>query len=234
VRDPALGAIDEYLAAIETWSAADRRMTRLQKKLPEELMRRPRVQIWSLLRGKDKFGEDIKEPIYAHSEIEIKQSVERDRKLTLSLHGGPSTVYIGGGKTKEIMTARNRAQRPIIFAQYKAHIKEKIAAFRADEKDLYARQSRVGWRQAVEAEAAARYRVHKLASVIRSVMPVTMAGAIALLKIIDAARRMKAGAPTDYYPYGFGEYRIARIARNVARFLKAHEANRDNVINRVA
>ena len=59
-----------------------------------------RRSIRSLLRGKDKFNEDIKEPIYAHSEIEIKQSVERDRKLTLAMAVHPRSTLVAEKQKK--------------------------------------------------------------------------------------------------------------------------------------
>lgn len=77
-RDAAVAAIEHYLEALRAWRASDRRIKRLKKeKLPEELMRRPRVQVAWYLKGKDNAGADIREPVYAYSEWEIRERAKK-------------------------------------------------------------------------------------------------------------------------------------------------------------
>lgn len=223
VRDPAIAAIENYWAALKIWQAADRKVKRLKKKLPEDLTRRPRVQISWMLRGRDANGADIKEPIYAHSEWEIGDRAQRDCKSMLSFHAPLYAWFVdplARGGIRKGVNKRGRSQRPIIRARHKAWEKEKLAAFRADEADLYERQRAAGWRQAVEAEEAARSLVTKRRYVVKNTAPTTVEGASALIGFIYVAYRSEMSSRREHGPYGLGEYYTASIARRVASFLQ--------------
>jgi hypothetical protein len=217
-------AIEAYWAALEAWRAADRRVKRLRKKLPEELIRQPRVQISWLLRGRDNTGADIREPIYAHSEWEIKDRARSDCKTMLAIHAPLHSWFVdptAKGSIRRGPNKRAKKQRPVIRAKYKAWEKEKCAALLLDKTRLYERQREAGWRQAVEAEEAARGLVIKLRYQLQGVEPATVAGAISLIETIYTAHRSEMNSSSDRAPYGLGKYYTARIARHVVDFLKA-------------
>jgi hypothetical protein len=221
--DPAVAAIENYWIALEAWRAADRRLKRLRKKLPEELVRRPRVRVSWLLRGKDNAGADIKEPIYAYSEWEIKERARTDCKSMLSFHAPLYSWFVdptAKGGVRRGVDKRARERRPAIRAKYRAWTKEKLAGFRADKADLYERQRAAGWRQAVENEHTARNLVAKLRYRLQQVTPTTIEGAFAMMEIIYAAHRSRANSTADGSPYGLSDYYAARIARHAADFLK--------------
>lgn len=224
-RDPAIIAIGNYWTAVEQWRTADRRLKRLKKSLPADLIRKPRVRMTYLLRGKDaKTGDDIKEPVYAYNEWEIKDRVHKDRDLMLSLHGGPSWTIDPKAKdgVRRVMTARAKNQRPVILAKYRAHLKDKIAEFESDRADLYARQRAAGWQQAVEAERAARSKVYSFCNKVPTATPLSIGGAIALMEFICATQRSRMTSSNTDAPYGLGDHHIAGISRRTADFLKRH------------
>ncbi len=216
-RDPVLVAIDGYLAAIKNWRAADRRIKQLKKKLPADLMREPRVQVGVLRRGADsKTGEDIKEPIYVYSELELEHQNKRDCKQWLSFRA-PLPASPAGRKL-----------RCDIRVRYKARFKENLAALRADKDDLYARPRAAGWRQAVEAEENSLDLVYKMNYRLQITKPTTLAGAIALLELVYATTITERRAH-GRHPYGLSEHCMARIARHVAGFLKSQSRGRDGL-----
>jgi hypothetical protein len=221
--DPAILAIENYWKALESWRVADRRLKRLQKRLPADVMRLPRVQVSYYLRGRDdKTGNDIKESIYVHSEWAIKDHIRKECKTMLSIWAGPTWVYDPKAKNGLRKSAAERAkkERPIIRTKYKNHEKIKIAEFVADRDALYARQRACGWRQAVEAEEVLRTRVANLRYRAQDIKPTTVAGAIALIEFIHLAYHTRMNSNNEGAPYGLGEYYPAHIARNVARFLR--------------
>lgn len=223
VRDPAIAAIEKYWAAVKVWQAADRKVKRLKKKLPEDLTRRPRVQVSWMLRGRDANGADIKEPIYAHSEWEIGDRARRDCNSTLSFQAPLYAWFVDPSAKSGIrkgVNKRARGQRPMIRARYKAWEKEKIEAFRADKADLYERQRATGWRQAVEAEETARSQVTERRYIVKNAAPTTVAGASALIGFIYVAYRSETSSRREHSPYGLGECYTASIARRVAEFLQ--------------
>jgi hypothetical protein len=223
VRDPAIAAIDKYWAALKIWQAADRKVKRLKKRLPDDLTRRPRVQVSWILHGRDANGANIKEPIYAHSEWEIGDRARRDCNSMLSFHAPLYSWFVdpsAKGGIRKGVNKRGKSQRPIIRARYKVWEKEKLAAFHADKADLYERQRAAGWRQAVEAEEAARSQVTEQRYVVKNTAPTTVAGASALVGFIYIAYRSETNSRREHGPYGLGEYYTASIARRVASFLK--------------
>lgn len=222
-RDPAVTAIANYWAALTVWQAADRKVKRFKKKLFEELTRQPRVQVSWMLRGRHDNGADIREPIYAHSEWEIKDRPRRDCESTLSIQAPLYSCFVDPSAKNGIrkgINMRSKNQRPVIRARYKVWEKEKIAAFRADKADLYERQRAAGWRQAVEAEEAARSRLFELRYVVKNTAPTTVAGASALVEFIYVAYRSEINARREHGLYGLGECYTASIVRHVAGFLK--------------
>lgn len=227
--DPTLIVIEKYRTSLRVWQAADRRVKRLRKTLSEELMRKPRVQVSWLLRGKDRNGGDIREPIYAHSEWEIGECARRDCETMLSIHA-PLYCWIADptakGSVRKSINKKSKAQRKAIRARYRAWQKDKMAAFTADKAGLYERQRAAGWRQAVETEAAARDAVWRLRYQLQEVTPTTIAGALAMLDSIYAAHRSKSSSGSDRSPYGLGPYSAARIARHASAFLRANAVGR--------
>jgi hypothetical protein len=226
-RDPALVVIEDYWNALKAWRAADRRIKRLRKKLPEELMRQPRVQVSWILRGRDNAGADIKEPVYAHSEWEIRERARENCKSTLSFQAPLYSWFVDPAAKGGIRKGPNKwakSQRPVIRSKYRAWEKNKLAEFLADKTDLYVRQKAAGWRQAVEAEEAARSLVYRLRYRVKVTVPTTAAGALAMIEFIYAAYRSEVSSGTDRAPYGLSEYCSARIARNVAVLLRMNLA----------
>lgn len=215
-RDLAIVSIDAYWQALTAWRCADRQIKYLQKRLSEDVMRLPRVQVAHYLRG------EVKEPIYVHSEWAIKDHVRTECKQQLSIWTGPGWVHdpkAKNGWRKEV-SERSLKQRPIIRAKYKLRERTKIAEFLADKTELYARQRAVGWRQAVELEEQSRSLVFKLRYRAQETKPTTLAGAIALIEFISAAQSTLVNSRNTEAPYGLGDYYPAHIAKNVARFLR--------------
>lgn len=220
--DPVVIAIDAYWKSLEEWRAANRKVKRLKKKFSADLVRQPRVQMSFLLREKNEAGVDIKEPIFVHSEWEIKNRIKEELHSMLLTWAGPSWVSDPKAKNglRRIITERAERQHPIIRAKYKLREKTKIAEFLSDRAELYAQQRAVGWRQAVETEQELRMRVYNLRYKAKCAKPATLKGATALIEFISAAYRAEAHSRDTRAPYGLGSYYTAHIASKVANFLK--------------
>jgi hypothetical protein len=229
-RDEAIEAIENYWTAIRRWQKARDRKKRLQKKVPAELLREPRVVVGQLLHSNyDVPGDYLKTPIYAYSNFDIEQSVETDMARALSFQAGPSMVYRPKAKGAEknsgfveVMTDRAKKARPAIRAKYKKRLKEKLAELDADRQSLFFQQRQIGWRQLVEEEKEARTEVVNTRYEAVHAIPTTRAGATALLDFAYKAYRVEGSAKESDNPYGLSECYYATVIRNVSRFLRTH------------
>lgn len=236
--DPAIKEIGKYWAAMAEWRRADRRLKQLVKRLPEETRRWPRVQISTLLRGRDaNTGMDIKEPIYAHSEFEIRREIKKNCDYYLRTFASPrwvqdpksKTGWRRGSLTEECKQLRRGARK-----RYRDRQASLLAEFNSDKSALYKIQDAVGWRQALAAEDRARTLVCLRRYDAMKAKPLTLDGALALIEWINSVNRSEinspgTGAPYGYRlrpPYGLGESYTAHVARNVAEFLRIHAKSR--------
>lgn len=229
--DPVFAAIEDYWEALEAWRRVNARYRRLEKRLPDDVKRDPRVQV-GRVRERDKNGHTIVDandepvlfPRYVNSIWAAHREIRRlwDHHIGISAPQPQKWVRQTDGTYKPTplpMTKELRDKRRKIFASRHKKLKEITAAFEADAKELVARQREAGWSQIVEEETAAHYRVVRSRYRVVTTKPTTVKGAAALAAFVDAARRSYS-ASAGKGPYGLGEYYPATICRNIAAFLQ--------------
>jgi len=177
-------AINAYWDAIAEWQKAHRKKDALAKKLSGEIMRQPRVVTSRIVN-------DPRNPVpcYATSQWEIDNAIERER-----------AAYSHLNCDKRKFAARLRKRRRYLYD-----------ALEADRVELYALQTVHGWRQAVEAEDAARTLVCSTRWRVSKVKPESESDALDLIAFVRRAVDLNNRRNIVDAPYGLGGYYTRRI-----------------------
>lgn len=165
-RDPMLVLIDAFWKAAEVERKTRRRVRDLEKRLPPDVTRKPRVIIGKVF---GTLGEPDR-PKYGHSEHDIQYKLRSDLHLFLKGFG---------------MRKRTGAEKRALRAQFKARGQKQMAELAADRAQLEASQKKAGLFQAREACQRARDNCIELRyAIANQIVPETLEGIAAALHFV--------------------------------------------------
>ena len=188
-----LAVIDAFWKAAEVKRKAERRERTLEKRLPDEVTRLPRVQVGRMYRSN--------EPFYVHSDYDIKRYFDRVLR--------PNVEGLGIPK-------RSAPERRALLAKLKARERETSAELMADRAQLEAEQKKVGLWQAREARCRANTECSELRyAIANQITPETLEGAVAALHFVDRYYRSAQDCEGLGGPYTASL--VGRVAGEIAR-----------------
>ena len=212
--DPIHAMLDEFQCAVRQWKAARRKFDRLDRALPDDVTRKPRVQIGRLIKG------DGFEPRFANSEYQVIAEMNDRRDTMIATTGTPGFIYMPNGKFKRApLTEVYKQKRAEIRSHTIKRTKELIASLREDAAGLRARQEAAGYAAAANAMRDAEQTLMRLRWKITQHRPHTAAGAAALSGFVYSAYRSATNSPDRFGPHHLREVAAATIARHVSEFL---------------
>jgi len=213
--DPALLAVAEHDAAVRELRKCERRYKTLQARLPEEITRKPRVQIGRCHRADGSF-----DPIYAHSAAEIEREMKERAQLRVDLMSGYVSTAGRTGKIrlkKAPLSDAQRKRQAELRTACRRHIMELTDRLAADRDSLLPAQERAGWSAVKNSYHASIGRLSEARHALCRARPTTAAGALALLETVQRVGRAPQGSEeAKLYRWGQGD-----IGRNVAAYLRA-------------
>lgn len=184
--DPLFAAIDNFWDSYSNYQKAKNRKARFYNRLDKEITRSPRVQYGWLLKGRDNTGNEIKEPIYRHSDYEIDRAINENLRAYQAM----------AGKNKD--ARRNLSKQ---FARRRTELKN---ALKADAADLERRQHECGYWEAVHGEEKASTAFYQARYDAFHSRPTTSEGALAGLQFIQRVCRFELRTNQDNFSPGEG------------------------------